>query len=367
MIAQTISTPKLTIVNGQGAKKSNRTVSAVIREQIVTELTNKFLLRGELIMPCIPSMKHYYFQRVNALFNAFGIKPTSEKLKELYQQILAKINQGFQESPHSRIRIKYESILEPERGITFNIGLMNYSVVAQYQDWLKNRKPPFFGTHPDAKLMAIAAAMNQPPQQIKVLDIGAGTGRNTIPLANLGYPVDAVELTPEFAEQIQQTAEKSNLPVRVIKGNVLDSRQVKLRPANYQIILISEVICHLRTANDLRQIIAKMSDLLAPGGLLLFNSFLPIGDYEPKQFDREIAQSEISTIFTYAELAWAMDKLPLKMISDESAFDYEHQHLPIEAWPPTGWYCDWATGRDAFWKALNRPPIELRWILCQRT
>jgi len=64
-------------------------------------------------MRCIPSMKHDYFQRVHALFNAFGINPTPEKLKELYQQILGKINQGFQESPHSRIRIKYESILEP--------------------------------------------------------------------------------------------------------------------------------------------------------------------------------------------------------------------------------------------------------------
>ncbi len=161
-------------------------------------------------------------------------------------------------------------------------------------------------------------------------------------------------------------AQKFKLPVRVIQGNVLDDRQVKLRPAHYQLIVISEVISHLRSVNELRQLLATMSDLLVAGGWLLFNSFLPIGNYEPNQIAREIAESEISSIFTRSELAGAIEKLPLEIISDESAFEFEQQHQPIEAWPPTGWYCDWATGRDVFWKSRARPPIELRWLLCRR-
>jgi hypothetical protein len=99
---------------------------------------------------------------------------------------------------------------------------------------------------------------------------------------------------------------------------------------------------------------------------LLFNSFLPIGNYEPNQIAREMAEAEISSIFTRAELTEAMETFPLEIISDESAFEFERQHQPVEAWPLTGWYCDWSTGRDVFWKSRDRPPIELRWLLYHR-
>jgi SAM-dependent methyltransferase len=368
MIAQTISTPKLTIVNGQEAKKSNRTASPVIREEILTELTNKFLLRGDLIMPCIPSMKHDYFQRIHAIFKACGITPTPEKLKELHQQILAKINQGFQESPHSRIRIKSESILEPERGLTFNIGLMNYSVVAQYQDWLQNRKPPLFGTHPDAKLMAVAAALGE-PSQVPVLDVGAGTGRNTIPLAQAGYPVDAVELTPEFVQQIQSQAQELGLPVRVFLGDILAPREVKLRPAHYRLVVLAEVVAsHFKNVEQLRLLLAKMADCLQSGGLLLFSTFLTVDDYEPNEVARQLSQVNWSCLFTRQDLAEAIMQLPLEIVADESVVEYEKKHLPIEAWPPTGWFIKWREGENLFpLKDRDfKSPLELRWILCRR-
>ncbi|NEP43626.1 MAG: class I SAM-dependent methyltransferase, partial [Okeania sp. SIO2H7] len=71
-------------------------------------------------------------------------------------------------------------------------------------------------------------------------------------------------------------------------------------------------------------------------------------------------------LFLEGELAAAMEELPLTIISNESALEYERQHLPAEAWPPTSWFQSWATGRDVFPIADGRPPMELRWILCQR-
>ena len=41
------------------------------------------------------------------------------------------------------------------------------------------------------------------PKSLWVLDIGAGTGRNTMALARRGHPVDAVEMTPKFADIIR--------------------------------------------------------------------------------------------------------------------------------------------------------------------
>ena len=337
-----------------------------IRQEILTSLENKFFVQGSLIMPCIPSLLDYYWTRIKALFEMIEFTKKTETLNEVRKEIILKINEGFQKSPHDKIQINYQSALAPERVVKFNVGPINYSMVAQYKDWLDYRTPPLFGTHPDAKLMAVATSIQKPAQEVPMLDIGAGTGRNTIPLAKLGYPVDAIELVTEFADQIRESANKQKLPVRVIQGNVLDSRQIKLRSAHYQLILISEVTSHFRSVNELRHLLATMSDLLCSGGCLLFNVFLTIGNYEPNQIAREIAESEVSSIFTRSELAWAMDKLPLEIISDESACEYERQHQPIEAWPPTGWYFNWATGRDVFWKSHDRPPIELRWILCRR-
>ena len=50
--------------------------------------------------------------------------------------------------------------------------------------------------------------------------VGAGTGRNTLALARRGHPVDAVEMTPKFADIIRAEPEREALDVRVIQRGV---------------------------------------------------------------------------------------------------------------------------------------------------
>jgi 16S rRNA A1518/A1519 N6-dimethyltransferase RsmA/KsgA/DIM1 with predicted DNA glycosylase/AP lyase activity len=68
--------------------------------------------------------------------------------------------------------------------------------------------------YPDAKVLDIAAQLGD-PVSAPILDVGAGTGRNTLPLARLGNPVDVVELTPEFTEQIQAVATAEGLAINI--------------------------------------------------------------------------------------------------------------------------------------------------------
>ncbi|MDT5329649.1 MAG: hypothetical protein QOF31_946 [Mycobacterium sp.] len=44
-----------------------------------------------------------------------------------------------------------------------------------------------------------------------VLDIGGGTGRNTLAVARRGHPVDVVEMTPKFADIIRGDVKRSHL------------------------------------------------------------------------------------------------------------------------------------------------------------
>jgi hypothetical protein len=177
--------------------------------------------------------------------------------------------------------------------------------------------------------------------------------------------VEVLELAPVFVEELQGAAGEEGLSLKVKEGDILDPL-VRMRPAFYQVAIATEVTSHFRSTDQLRLFLAKMCDYLATGGLLLFNIFLNVEGYEPNALVRQMAEQAWSTLFAEEELAAAMEELPLTVIANESALEYERQHLPPEAWPPTSWFQSWATGRDVFPIADGRPPMELRWILCRR-
>jgi len=339
---------------------------AVLEKIIISKLNTRIYPRGELVVPCVPSMLDDYMKRLKTLFDTFGRPFSQTELDQLRQILSRRLEQGFQSSRHSNVIIKYEPAKAPEVGLTCNISTAVSTVADQYKNWVETRKPPLFGSHPDAKLMAVVKEMNQDPGNTAILDVGAGTGRNTLPLGRLGYLVHAVELTPAFVQQIQAAVNAEGLPIVVTEGNILDP-MVRMRPAHYKLAIACEVISDFHDADQLRLLLAKISDVLRSGGLLLFNIFLAIDGYEPNQAVREMSEIAWSSLFTRADLASAMEGLPLSILSDESVFEYEKEHLPEEAWPPTGWFINWTTGRDLFPIANSRPPMELRWILCQRT
>ena len=87
-----------------------------------------------------------------------------------------------------------------------------WTVEAAYEDWISTREPPLFGTEPDARVWALANEAAD-PSTYRILDIGAGTGRNALALARRGHPVDVVEMTPKFAAMIRSDAERESLDV----------------------------------------------------------------------------------------------------------------------------------------------------------
>jgi SAM-dependent methyltransferase len=258
--------------------------------------------------------------------------------------------------------------------ISFNAGIaagLNYQVRAHcwtleeaYENWVSTREPPFFGTEPDARVWALANEA-QDPKSCPVLDIGAGTGRNALALARRGHPVDVVELTPKFAEMISADARRELLKVRVIQRDVFSARGDLAQ--DYELILLSEVVSDFRTTEQLRGVFELAADCLVPGGRLVFNAFVAQGGYVPGEAARELGQQVYTSIFTEAEMATAAAGLPLQLVADDSVYEYEKAHLPQGAWPPTSWYADWVSGRDLFDFNDDMNPIEMRWLVYQKT
>ena len=337
----------------------------ILQQAILYKVNTRVNARGEMVFPCIPGMLSEYLKSIEKLFNTLDRPLPEDRKDELSKLLAAKLEQGYRTSTASVLILQYESVQPPQTGLACKVILSSSTVGEQYKSWIDTREPPLFGSHPDAKLMATAAKLGN-PDRIRILDVGAGTGRNTLPLARLGYSVDAIELTAAFSEQLKAAATAENLPVTVTEGDVLDPL-MRMKPARYQLAVAAEVISHFRDSDQVRLFLAKMCDFLCPGGVLLFSTFLTIGDYQPDDLVRQVAQLSWSTLFTPQELATAMEGLPLVQISNELVMEYERHHLPAGAWPPTPWFSSWATGRDVFPMANGRPPMELRWILCRRS
>ena len=245
----------------------------------------------------------------------------------------------------------------------YHIKARWYTVREAYDNWVAARQPPLFGSEPDARVMALAAEAAD-PAAFPVLDVGAGTGRNSLALARRGHPVDALEMAPRLADIIRSDALREGLEVWVLQRDFF-ADPADLR-RDYQLIVLSEVVCDFRSTQDLRRMFELAAHCLAPGGRLLFNTFLARRGYLPDDAARELGQQSYSMMFTEAEVADAVTGLPLELTDTDPAYDYEKAHLPAEAWPPTSWYVNWATGLDVFDVPSEQSPIELRWLVYRK-
>jgi hypothetical protein len=177
--------------------------------------------------------------------------------------------------------------------------------------------------------------------------------------------VDAVEMTPKFADILRSEAESESLGVRVIQSDVFTA--VEGVHEEYQLMVLAEVVPDFRTTRELRGVFELATECLAPGGHLVFNAFLARPGYTPDNTARELGQQCNTMIFTGDEVAGAAADLPLELVGDDSAYDYEKAHLPEGAWPPTGWFEGWASGLDIFDVRREDSPIELRWLVYRKS
>ncbi len=348
------------------AANQPRTVSdpAVLENALLLKVKRLTSAQGRLVLPCVPALVDHYIDQFDRLLVALGQNFSPSDMQALRQLVDQKMTAGYNASPHARLVFQYEPP-DPMQGLTNGLKLTVTTEVLtienKYQRWLNTRKGPLFGSHPDAKLMDVAKQLGD-PAQTPILDVGAGVGRNTLPLARLGHPVDAVELTPEFADIIATEAKAESLPVRVVQSNILNPA-LRLPHHYYKFGVIAEVISHFRNNQDVRTLLSLMCNAIQSGGILLFSTFVADQGYEPDEKVRQMSQVQWSYLITRPELNTLIQGLPLEILSDESVYEYERTHLPPQAWPPTAWFEHWCLGRDIF--PIPHPPLSLRWILCR--
>lgn len=134
----------------------------------------------------------------------------------------------------------------------------------------------------------------KPSQSGIAIDLGAGNGMQSIPLAELGYQVSAVDFSGKLLTELEQS--RQDLPIRIIEADILDFNQyAHLQPE--LVVCMGDTLPHLTSLEDLRKLFEQIHDQLQPGGQFIL-SFRDLS-HELKGADRFIpVRSDNDVIFS---------------------------------------------------------------------
>jgi ubiquinone/menaquinone biosynthesis C-methylase UbiE len=110
-------------------------------------------------------------------------------------------------------------------------------------------------------LRALAAEGQEEPARI--LDIGAGTGRYSIPLAEEGYEVTAVELVRHNLGRLKKKSSR----VSAFQGNALDLK--RFSEDAFDLTLLFGPMYHLHAPEEKKQALREAKRVTRPGGRIL--------------------------------------------------------------------------------------------------
>ena len=101
---------------------------------------------------------------------------------------------------------------------------------------------------------------------MRILEIGAATGRYSHALARIGYRVDAVELVQHNIDLFKANT-KPGEDITITQGNAKDLHF--LRDNSYDLVLLLGPMYHLFTMEEQKQALSEALRVTKPGGILM--------------------------------------------------------------------------------------------------
>ncbi|RDG38933.1 class I SAM-dependent methyltransferase [Streptomyces corynorhini] len=179
---------------------------------------------------------------------------------------------------------------------------------------------PFFVAKPDESLVSYVERGLIAPG--RALDLGCGPGRNAIPLASLGFAVDAVDLSSTALAWGRERARAAGVEVRFLRRDAFALTAEELG-GPYDLICDSGCFHHLPPHRRVSHL-ALVDRLLAPGGHLALTCFAAGGmGYEAPDADFYRETGPVGGLaYTAESLRWIfsdLTEIELRRMRDEPA------------------------------------------------
>lgn len=124
----------------------------------------------------------------------------------------------------------------------------------------------------------------------QVLELGAGTGRLTIPLAQAGITIQGVDSSTAMLHRLREKMASAGLNIPLHAGDIRDFR---VSDGFEAIFLPNNTLGHLHTREDFEKHLAMVRRHLLPDGIYLIDMFVP----NPQQLTPENAAAHPVTTF----------------------------------------------------------------------
>jgi len=102
-----------------------------------------------------------------------------------------------------------------------------------------------------------------PPAPARIADLGCGTGSLSVLLAEAGYDLTGLDLSPQMLAAARTKADRAGVPLRLVPG---DAAEPDLEPGAYDAVLCRHVLWALPAPSAA---LARWVDLLRRGGRLV--------------------------------------------------------------------------------------------------
>ena len=101
---------------------------------------------------------------------------------------------------------------------------------------------------------------------LKIIDIGAGTGRYAFYYAQQNCHVTALDVIPKYVKLMKQKAKQQSVNIDISMGDAMDLSQ--FNDAQFDAVLCMGPLYHLKTDKERRQALSECSRILKPGGII---------------------------------------------------------------------------------------------------
>ncbi|MCR4428906.1 MAG: class I SAM-dependent methyltransferase [Caldiserica bacterium] len=175
------------------------------------------------------------------------------------------------------------------------------------------------------------------PARGKGLDLGSGTGKNSLYLASKGLEVQAVDLSRKALNLLKEEAKELGLPVKTIRQDIC---QFPIPPSSFDLILCLGSLMFL-DPDRIALLSLKIVEGLVPGGLLFCSAFTT---QDPSFFSAERILKKISDrlfegkdgrhlyFFAPGELESYFDGLQAVFYAEGHSLDLKHSLSHRHGW-----------------------------------
>ena len=102
---------------------------------------------------------------------------------------------------------------------------------------------------------------------LKIIDIGAGTGRYAFYLAQQNCAVTALDIVPQHVALMQEQAKQQSLNLDIFQGDARDFSQ--FADTQFDMVLFMGPLYHLKTATGRSKALSECLRILKPGGIIV--------------------------------------------------------------------------------------------------